>query len=372
MKYLNFVLILTFLILISCNNHSQHKNHDQNKVEQKSIKYICPMHPQITSDKSGQCSICGMDLVLHIEDDNEEDNDNISLREKDKSSGIHEDLIPEGRSNLKLSLDKEQLIGVKVTKVQVIELFKTVRAPGRIAFDPELYTAQSEYVEALRQWQRVKNSPLAEVKRSTNEMIKSSKIRLQVLGLSPDQVRKIGRRGNVSESLIVGDGKGDNLIYADVFESDLSKIKPGQSVVVEGSFLEGKKIAGKVISVDQVIDPKTRTGKVRVSIEKTKASIRPEAFVNVSIAVPLGKHTSVSLESVFDTGRDLYVYIAKGNGSFEPRKITRIFETDDHMAISSGVSEGENIVVSANFLIDSESRLKAVIKSSGNQKSHNH
>ena len=203
-------------------------------------------------------------------------------------------------------------------------------------------------------------------------MVKSSKIRLKVLGLSSEQINKIARKGNVSESLIVGGKKGENLIYADVFESDLSEIKPGQIVVVEGSFLGGQKLKGKVVSVDQVIDPKTRSGKVRISIEKTKASIRPEAFVNVSIAVPLGEHLAVSLESVLDTGRDLLVFVKQGDKKFEPRKIIKFFETDDYMAISSGLSAGEEVVTAANFLIDSESRLKSVIKSASETPAHNH
>ena len=216
---------------------------------------------------------------------------------------------PKGRASIKLSLDKEQLIGVTTEAVKKIDLFKTVRAPGRIAFDPELYTAQSEYLEAVRQWRKVKNSPLKEVRKSTNEMIKSSKVRLKVMGLSDEEIKNIAKKGRVSDSLIVGDGKGENLIYADVYEADLSNIKKGQAVKVEGSFLGGELLKGEVVSVDQVIDPKTRTGKVRIKIEKTKASIRPEAFVNVSISVPLGNKLAIPLESVLDTGRALFVFV---------------------------------------------------------------
>jgi len=218
----------------------------------------------------------------------------------------------------------------------------------------------------------VKDSPLEEVKHSTREMINSAKVRLKVLGLNSEQIKELEKIGRVSEGLILGDGSGENLIYADVFETDLAGIKKGQDVKVQGSFLGGNTLKGKVIAVDQVIDPKTRTGKVRIKISKTKASIRPESFVSVSIAVPLGKHLTVPLEAVLDTGRDMFVFIEQTKGNYEPRIITKLFETDEYMAVLSGVHEGDKIVSSANFMLDSESRLKAVIKKAQSENNHDH
>lgn len=360
-------VLLTFIAVfgISCTQHSDHKESQEKNI----TKYICPMHPQISSDKPGQCSICGMNLVP-FEEDNHEGHDHESNEKKDDKSVDNQS--PTGRSAIKLSLDKEQLIGVTTVVVKKMNLFKTVRAPGRIAFDPELYTAQSEYLEAVRQWKKVKNSPLKAVKKSTSEMIRSSEVRLQVMGLTQEQIKRLAKKGRVSDSLIVGDETGENLIYADVYEADLSNIKQGQLVSVEGSFLEGKRLKGEVVSVDQVIDPKTRTGKVRIKIEKTKASIRPEAFVNVSISVPLGSNLAIPLESVLDTGRDLFVFVKLGEGRYEPRKITKLFETDESMAVLSGLKENEVVVSSGNFMLDSESRLNSVIKNVGKSQEHNH
>ena len=143
-----------------------------------------------------------------------------------------------GRASVKLSLNKQQMIGVKVQEVQEKNMFKSIKAPGRIAFDPELYTAQSEYLEALRQWNRVKDSPIADVKENTRQMIKSSKIRLKVMGLSDDQIQNLTKKGFQSEGLLVG-GQ-DNIVYADVFEIDLPYIKEGQSAQIFANFLQGK------------------------------------------------------------------------------------------------------------------------------------
>lgn len=386
MKIFVILLSMTLFFSISCSKHTG--NDDLSTKEHKISKYVCPMHPQISSDKPGKCSICGMDMVPFGSDEEEEDvhvghnqlneeenvNKDSEIKSPDSDTSMENmKMKPHGRASIKLKLDKQQMIGVTTEVAQKKDLFKTVSAPGRIAFDPELYTAQSEYLEAIRQWNKVKDSPLKEVRRSTSEMIQSSKVRLQVMGLSTEDIKIIAEKGRVTESLIVGNGKGENLIYADVFEADLFNIKPGQSVKVAGSFLGGELLKGEVVSVDQVIDPKTRTGKVRIKIDKTKASIRPEAFVNVSISVPLGNVLVVSLESVLDTGRDLFVFVKKGKGQFEPRKITKLFETDEYMAVLTGLDENEIVVTSGNFMLDSESRLKAVIKKAGqNSQGHNH
>jgi len=381
MKVLIVILSFCFLI-ISCDKHQSH-NDTRAKSSAKAIsKYICPMHPQITSDRPGQqCSICGMDLVPadedgeDLEDEDHSEHDHSSMKIKNDSSKQNADNTnhqqPNDRATVKLKLDKQQIIGVKTNSVKRKTLFENIKAPGRIAFDPELYTAQSEYLEALRQQRKVRNSPLADIRRSTDEMVRSSKTRLQVLGLGNSEIKTLAKKGRVSDGLIVS-GNNDNLIYADVFESDLAKIKPGQKVKIRASFIPGEPLKGEVVSVDQLIDPKTRSGKVRIKIDETKLSIRPEAFVTVEISVPLGDHIAIPLEAILDTGKDIFVFVKQGKGKFEPRIITKLFETDEYIAVLNGLSVDEEVVTSANFMIDSESRLKAVIKGASSSSGHNH
>ncbi len=363
----------------------RHDGHNEVGKPKKEVKYVCPMHPQIVSDKPGTCPICSMDLVLSDEFEEHEDHDHQEHKEalgKDEweDVGTSEDHSnhdmktekPNGHVEFKLKLKKQQMIGVEFGKAEKKKLFKSITAPGRIAFDPELYTAQSEYLEALRQWNKVKNSPISGVKENTKQMIRSSKIRLKVLGLSDSQIGDLTKKGSQSEGLLVS-GKGqDNWIYADIFEVDLPFIKKGLAAKISANFLQGKTLSGKVISVDQVINPQTRTAKVRIQLLEEDASIRPESYVNVTIYAPVGEHIAVPLESIMDTGRESFVFVKKGKGTFEPRKVAVLLETEDEAAIRSGVMDGEEIVVSGNFMLDSESRLKSVIQGGASGGGHNH
>lgn len=364
-----------------------HKDYNaSNKSKEKASLYVCPMHPQITANKPDTCPICGMDLVLVEDEKVHEDHDqeqhskvtgndkskDIAKSSKDHSIHKMKTESPSGHADFELSLKRQQMIGVKLAKVEKKRLFKSIRSPGRIAFDPELYIAQSEYLEALKQWHNVKDSPIADVKENTRQMIRSSEIRLKVLGLSDGQIKALAKKGSQSEGLLVS-GKGqDNWIYADVFEVDLPYIKKGFSAQITANFLQGKTLPGKVVSVDQVINPDTRTAKVRIQLLKQDSSIRPQSYVNVTIFAPIGEHTSVPLEAIMDTGRETFVFVKKGKGKFEPRKVSVFLENDDDAAIGNGLMPGEEIVVGGNFMLDSESRLKAVIQDETSSNRHNH
>jgi Cu(I)/Ag(I) efflux system membrane fusion protein len=274
-------------------------------------------------------------------------------------------VFPDGHAPFKLTFQRQQMIGVQYGKVEKKPLFKSIEAAGRVAFDPELYTAQNEYLEALSQLERVKDSTIADVRHSARRMIESSKLRLKILGLSDKQIANLASRGTAGSNLLVPK-VGENLwIYAEVYEIDLPNIQPGLESTITGESLGGKRITGKVASVDRVINPATRTAKVRIQVPNAKALLRPESYVDVTIHSPLGEQVTVPFNSVFDTGKQAWVFVANDQGNFDPRVITIKYRADDEIAVESGVSPGEKIVTSANFLIDSESRLKGVLAAQG-------
>ncbi|MCM2279880.1 MAG: efflux RND transporter periplasmic adaptor subunit [Oligoflexia bacterium] len=307
--------------------------------------WTCPMHPQIRKDGPGQCPICGMNLVKATEG-----------RAESQKPGM-----PEGHAMFHLSAERQQMIGVKFGVAEKKPLFKEIQAAGRVAFDPELYTAQNEYLEAVKQLSRVQNSPIAEVKHSAERMVESAKLRLKILGLSDKQIAALKEGESQGPSLLLTSPGESVWIYAEVYEMDLASVQPGLSARITGGVLAGKELAGKVVSVDRVLNPATRTAKVRIQVANAKSLLRPESFVNVSILSPLGEQVTVPFDAVLDTGKQAWIFVEDGSGNFEPRVVTLKFQAGDEVAVGAGLTGGERIVTSANFLIDSESRLKGVV-----------
>lgn len=310
--------------------------------------WTCPMHAQVKQKGPGRCPICGMDLVKKV-------------LEGEKSTAL-----PEGHARFELPLPEQQLIGVKTGKVIRRPLFKEIRAPGRVAFDPELYTAQNEYQEALQQLERVRNSPLPDVRHSAERMVESSKLRLKILGLADGQIAAFthGKKNSDSQLLLPKLGEG-TWIYAEVYEMDLNSITPGLEAEISATFLQGPPLKGKVISVDRILNTATRTARVRIELPHAKETLRPETYVDAKILAPLGHQLAVPFDAVFDTGKESWVFITEANGKFTPRKVQIKFHAGDWVAIESGLKEDESIVTSANFLIDSESRLRGATLEGG-------
>jgi Cu(I)/Ag(I) efflux system membrane fusion protein len=363
---LYLILILSLLVTSCSDNEGQSKKLRTTKEvtgkearevevspahEHKEV-WTCPMHPQVRKDGPGKCPICHMDLV----------------KVEDEVGGSASEDIAQGHATVKLTSERQQLIGVETGVVVKKPLFKTIEAPGKVAFDPELYTAQTEFIEAIRQKERVKDSTVAEVKHSATRMVQSARLRLKVLGLSDQYINSLARSGVAGSSLLVPKAGEKLWVYAEVFEMDLPYISPGNSVKVSGSALESNQLIGKVVSVDRVINPDTRTARVRILIPDTKANLRPESYLNVSILSPLGEEIAVPFTSVFDTGKEAWVFVVEEDRTFKPQLITIKERAGDMIAVSSGVVPGQKIVTSANFLIDSESRLKGAFQESMSEK----
>lgn len=317
--------------------------------DQKAEEWTCPMHPQVREKAPGRCPICGMTLVK-VNDGTGHEAEGTASR-------------PDGHAAFELSEGRQQLIGVKTGTVTRKPLFKDIEAAGRLAFDPELYTAQTEYSEALQELQRVRDSPLPDVKRSAERMIQSAKLRLKILGLSDRQIAHIGA-GQEGESNLLITRPGQNVwIYADIFEMDLPYVQSGQSAEITAGFLKGRTLAGKVVSVDRVINAATRTAKARILVPEGSAYLRPESYVDVTIHAPLGEQVSVPFDAVLDTGRQAWVFLVSDGHRFTPRLVQVKFHAGSEVAIASGLNGGEKIVTSANFLIDSESRMRSAAQS---------
>ncbi len=308
----------------------------------KKILYQCPMHPQIIRSSPGQCPLCGMDL---------------RPMEQLKETGP---VVP-NRAPIAVSARKKQLIGVTYGEVKIRPLAEKIDAPGRIAYDPKLYQAVEEYRQAFE--------ALKSVKYATSEaawarsMEKAAALKLKLLGLSPAQVSQWLKNPESAQSLLLGKRGEAVWVYADVYEYNLPLIHPGLPLEIRSQTLPGKTWSAKIISIDPVINPETRTARVRARLDDVLGLLKPGTYVDVTIQSPLGNLLSVPDGAVLDTGENQYVFVAGKDGTLTPTPVTLGKRAQGYMEVLSGLKAGQTVVTSANFLIDAESQFQSAIKS---------
>ena len=313
-----------------------------------------PMLPGYKSDKPGK-SPMGMEMVPVYEEE---------------GRGMVEETAPTGYATILLSPQKQQLVGVKTAPAQRKRLVKTIRASGTIAHDPELYQAQAEYVQAIQALKQAKPSAAPEVAEQAQRVVEASEIRLKHLGLNDELIQEIAQRGAPQHSLLFAHPGEPVWMYAQVYEDDLPLVRVGQDATVETTALPGQVFHGAIRAMDQMVEATTRTTRIRAQLENPEGQLRPDMYVNASIAVDLGDVLAVPADAVFATGERQMVFVDKGQGLFEPREVTVAARADTDDAIAAGLREGEIVVTSGNFLIDSESRLKAALQGMGTETPH--
>lgn len=334
----------------------------KSKTDSKQM-YHCPMHPDYISNRPGDCPICGMKLVP-IEKEVTENNDGEDMH-KDHNKSTHdmnESSIVFDRTKVKISPQKQQLIGVKTEEVMKRELGKTVLANGVVAYDPELYYAEQQYISALSVLKNTRDNS------NTTELAESAKTRLKIIGLSDEYIKEISKLKAPDKSLIISGESKSVWVYAQVYQDDLKFVKIDADAEITLTSVGGKIFYGKVIAIDPSLNPETRSVKVRIFISNSEGLLKSEMYVNVKIKSKQGTFLSIPEDAVIDTGTKQIVFLDKGSGYFEPRYVILAEKIENFYVVKSGLNEGERVVTSANFLIDSESQLKAAISSmSGHQ-----
>jgi Cu(I)/Ag(I) efflux system membrane fusion protein/cobalt-zinc-cadmium efflux system membrane fusion protein len=148
-------------------------------------------------------------------------------------------------------------------------------------------------------------------------------------------------------------------VYAQVFQTDIGRIKPGNPAIVTVDAYPGKTFTGRVDSILPQVDMNTRTVRVRLVFANPGLLLKPGMFVNVTLKSPAGKSLTIPAPSIFHSGTRNLVFINKGGGNFEPREVELGSRVGDDSVVLKGLKEGESLVTSANFLIDSEAQLQA-------------
>jgi len=156
-------------------------------------------------------------------------------------------------------------------------------------------------------------------------------------------------------------------VVAEVFEYEAALVRVGQPVIVTLASYAGKKVAGQVSNIQPQVDPITRTLKVRIELDNPDLLLKPEMFADVEFRMAAVSRLSAPVEAVLDSGKKKTVFVDRGDGYFEPRVVETGERMGDRVEIRSGLKAGDRVVTSGNFLIDSESQLKAAAAGMGHQ-----
>ena len=255
-------------------------------------------------------------------------------------------------------------------------------------YSPELVSTQEEYLIALRAKKDLAKSSFPEVAGSGNSLAESAKRRLKLWDISDDQIKALEESGQVKKTLTLHSPfsgfvlekaayNGMNVmpgialfkladlsvvwLYADIYEYELPFIRLGQQASVQLSYIPGEIFTGKAIYIYPSLNPETRTAKVRFEIPNPHGKLKPEMYANVEIKVHLGQKLTVPEGAIIDTGLRQMAIVDKGSGYFEPREVKVGAKVENYYEVIKGLKAGERVVTSANFLIDSESKLKEAV-----------
>jgi len=150
-------------------------------------------------------------------------------------------------------------------------------------------------------------------------------------------------------------------VLADIYENEVTEIQLGQTATITLSHAPNTVLQGKINFIYPTVNSQTRTVKARLEFDNPHELLKPGTYVNVSLKIPLGIRLIVPADAVLESGERSLIFIDLGNGRLEWRNVKCGVRTDQWIEILDGVKDGERVVTSANFLIDSESQLKAAV-----------
>ncbi|MBA4418049.1 MAG: efflux RND transporter periplasmic adaptor subunit [Syntrophus sp. (in: bacteria)] len=272
-------------------------------------------------------------------------------------------------------------------------------------YSPELWATQQEFINLVRWTKRTgkrsqdngatgvagqgdESRNLASMlSKDAETMVGAARQRLKLWDISDEQIRRIeesekplrtltvyspasgyvlqkyavqGMKVMAGEKLLDLSDLSTVWVTSDVYENDLSLIKVGETARIKLSYFPGREFSARIDFVAPSLSADTRTAKIRFSIPNPGGQLKPQMFTDVELKINLGSRLAVPDEAVIDTGLRQIVYVDKGNGYFEPRVVTTGLRAEKAVEILSGLKAGEKIASSANFLIDSEAKLKGV------------
>lgn len=362
----------------------------------QAVKYHCPMHPAYISDKPGKCPICGMTLVpiqnAAVPAGQDAKTGTTARRilyyrspmdpkvtsPVPAKDGMGMDFVPvyadEAQASpepgaFEVSAARRQEIGLKLGMAMVRPFAVEVRAEGKVAYDPELYRTQQEYLSAAAALKQAMSSTLPGTLDRARELLAASRLRLRLAGMSGAQIDALAAAGKPDESLLLPSAAdGSPWLYAGVYEQDLPLVKPGETVRATTVSLPGRTFEGRIASIDPVLDPATRSARLRARLSDPEGLLKPGMYLNAVVRAGRGRRLTVPAGAVVDTGTKQVVFVDLGGGYLAARRVTAGRSGGGYTEILAGLEPGDSVVTSGNFLIDSESQLNAALSAFGKGK----
>ncbi|MDR4481399.1 MAG: efflux RND transporter periplasmic adaptor subunit [Nitrospira sp.] len=262
---------------------------------------------------------------------------------------------------------------------------------GQILFtiySPDLVATQEEYLLALQSYRELGQSEFPEVARGAKELLDATRRRLQLWDIRKNHIQDLERTGTVLRTLPIHSPATGTVIrmeartgtfvtpgtelyfiadlsriwvQADIYEYELPSIKVGQGASVTLSYDPNTKLHGHVAFIYPTLDPQTRTVKVRFELDNPGEILKPGMYANVELKIPLGTKLVVPRDAILESGERQLLFIHHGGGQLEWRSVKLGAKAGDWLEVIEGLKEGEHVVTGANFLIDSESQLKAAV-----------
>jgi membrane fusion protein, copper/silver efflux system len=371
--------------------------------DRRPLYWFDPMHPAYKSDKPGTAPDCGITLVPRYAEDQAMTRmpaGTVTISpEKQVLAGVRtaiverKSLVRDIRTTAQIVADETRIahVHVKVAgfidKVYVDFVGQLVKKgePLFTLYSPDLVSTQEEYLIAKRGNTVLANAPFQEISQGSQSLLQSARERLKLWDISDEQIKELDVTGKVNKDMtfyspitgFVTDRKvfpqtsvtPDTELYtvsdlstvwanADIYEYEVPFVHLGQRVSLTLSYYAGKTYTGNISYVYPTVDPQTRTVKVRVQIPNPGFLLKPQMFADAQLHVDYGNKLIVPQEAVLNSGTEQHVFVVHDGGVFEPRTVTIGPVVDGNAVILSGLKAGETIVVSGNFLIDSESGLK--------------
>jgi Cu(I)/Ag(I) efflux system membrane fusion protein/cobalt-zinc-cadmium efflux system membrane fusion protein len=253
-------------------------------------------------------------------------------------------------------------------------------------YSPDLVTTEHEYLLAKRNSEEVQTSSVSGVSTGAQALLTAARERLMQWDVPPSEIEKLETTGKVITDLnfnspvsgyITEKNALPNMyvqpesklytvvdlstvwVNAQIFQTDIERIKPGDAATVTVDGYSRKTFKGKVDFILPQVDMNTRTVRARLVFSNPGLLLKPGMFVNVVLAAPAGRKLTIPASAIFHSGNRNLVFINKSEGNFEPREVELGPRVGDDYIVLKGIRSGESLVTSANFLIDSEAQLQA-------------